>query len=520
VTAAQTRLTQNAHRSFGVTGLAAVAAGVGLGLWVGGSPLVMAVLALTVPVVLLGLVYRQLPAHLPHEQLGPANAVTLARSVFVAGIAALLATPALSEHPGLVSVLALCTIILDGVDGLVARHKKVVSGFGAALDGELDALFVLVLTVAIWLLDRAGPWVLLAGSARFLFLAAMWRWPWLSAPLPPSNHRKLCFGFLVWSLIAVPLPWLSVETGQVLSFFATVLLVLSFAVDVAWLHARHTGRTHSREDLPPAAPGDHAWGRLLAAAHEGVPLVPLADPAEQALLERFSPVLAVHPDRPSVIGHLAQSLDGHIALECGASQWISGAEDILHTHRLRALVDAVLVGVETVLNDNPRLTVREAKGPHPLRVVLDPGGRLGPDCALCTDPHRRTLILTRHASVPPGGRLGTARVRGIDDDDGFLHPQRLLAALADEGVRRVLVEGGGVTVSRFIEAGCMDRLHLVVSPVLLGEGRRALHLPGVPSLDVAQRPTCRTESLGPDTLFDIDLSERTAAERATPGTSA
>jgi riboflavin biosynthesis pyrimidine reductase len=111
-------------------------------------------------------------------------------------------------------------------------------------------------------------------------------------------------------------------------------------------------------------------------------------------------------------------------------------------------------------------------------------------------------------------------VRGIDDDDGFLHPRQLRAALADEGVRRVLVEGGGVTVSRFIEAGCMDRLHLVVSPVLLGEGRRALHLPGVPSLDVAQRPNCRTESLGPDTLFDIDLSECTAAERAPPGTSA
>jgi riboflavin-specific deaminase-like protein len=514
-TPANSRLIRRARMGFGLTGLAAAGTGAALAIGVGASPVVFAIKATVIPLALAAMVWKALPRHLPHDRLGPANVVTLARSLPVACLAALAGAPAAFDHPGLVSMLAVITIILDAVDGLVARHKKMVSEFGAALDGELDALLVLVLTIAVWQLDRAGAWVLLAGSARFLFLAAMWRWRWLDAPLPPSNHRKLCFGFLVWSLAAVPSPMLSAETGWVLSFFATALLILSFTVDVAWLHARHTGSVATREDLPPEQPGGLAWGRILAAAAGTAPLVPMANAADQQLLDRFQPLLPLHPDRPKVVGHLAQSLDGHIALDCGASQWISGPEDILHTHRLRAIVDAVMVGVETAIRDDPRLTVREAEGSNPLRVVLDPKGRLMPDCHLCQDDSAPTLVLTRHVAVPDSGRLGLARVRGVDDADGHIHPRDILDILAEEGARRVLVEGGGVTVTKFIEAGCMDRLHLMVSPVLLGDGRAALHLPAVATLDEAMRPPCRVEQLGDDVLFDIDLSNPANADLST-----
>ncbi|MEO0604067.1 MAG: RibD family protein, partial [Myxococcota bacterium] len=103
-------------------------------------------------------------------------------------------------------------------------------------------------------------------------------------------------------------------------------------------------------------------------------------PDNDELVDLYRPVLEPEPpDRPYVVAHLAQSLDGCIALPAGESQWISGHEDLVHTHRLRALCDAVLVGARTVVHDDPQLTVRHVEGPHPLRVVLDPNGRLGPE---------------------------------------------------------------------------------------------------------------------------------------------
>jgi diaminohydroxyphosphoribosylaminopyrimidine deaminase/5-amino-6-(5-phosphoribosylamino)uracil reductase len=505
-------LHRNALRGFGLTTVGAAGSAAVLALLLGGSPVGFALKAVLVPVALWALVRPSLARHLPHTVLGPANAVTLARSLAVAWMAALVGFPGASAWPGLVVLFAGVAIVLDGVDGLVARRSRMSTEFGASVDGELDALLVLVLSVAIWQVDRSGIWILAAGSARFVFLAAMRVWPWLSAPLPFSNHRKLCFGFFVWAMVVVPMPWVSWDAAHLLSFFATVLLLLSFAVDVVWLRALAKGETASREDLPPAVPGEHAWGRILRSAHDGSPLVHTSDPADQALVERFSPLLARSPDRPFVIGHLAQSLDGHIALDCGASQWISGPDDIVHTHRLRAIVDAVLVGVETALRDNPRLTVREVDGPNPLRVVLDPKGRLKPDSFLCTDTDADTLILTTSAHVPAAGLLGRARVRVVPDEEGFVPPREVLAVLAEEGVRRVLVEGGGVTVSEFVRAGLMDRLHLMVAPVLLGSGRPALHLPAAGDLGDALRPTCRVETVGADVLFDIDFRPTDDAE--------
>lgn len=208
-----------------------------------------------------------------------------------------------------------------------------------------------------------------------------------------------------------------------------------------------------------------------------------------------------------VIGQLGQSLDGHIATVSGNSHFVTGEEDILRLHRLRALVDAVVVGVNTVEQDNPRLTVRLVEGDDPVRVVLDPKGRVRADRALFTGGPR-TIVIRAGASEGNSGSEGTtahveeitlsAGVRGFD-------PRQVVKTLGELGLCRILVEGGGVTVSHFLEAGVLDRLHVTVAPMLIGSGRRALTLPPVDTLDEALRPACRIFHLGADVLFDLDL---------------
>jgi riboflavin-specific deaminase-like protein len=206
-----------------------------------------------------------------------------------------------------------------------------------------------------------------------------------------------------------------------------------------------------------------------------------------------------------VIGQLGQSLDGRIATESGASHFVTGPEDIRRLHRLRALVDAVVVGANTVEMDDPRLTVREVEGDNPARVVLDPLGRLDPVRRVFTDGAARTLVVR---SAPQRADTAEAQEREIFvpvTDGGGLDLTVLLRALREEGLHRILVEGGGLTVSRFLAAGVLDRLHVTVAPLLIGSGRPSLTLDPIRTLDQALRPACRQFRLGQDVLFDLDL---------------
>jgi riboflavin-specific deaminase-like protein len=205
-----------------------------------------------------------------------------------------------------------------------------------------------------------------------------------------------------------------------------------------------------------------------------------------------------------VIAQLGQSLDGRIATESGHSHYVTGRPDIRRLHRLRALVDAVVVGASTVAADNPRLTVREVEGPNPVRVILDPDGRLEPDRHVFSDGAARTLLVRRldeDARPSPGADVLMIPVSGTDGFD----PREVLRRLHDAGHRRVLIEGGGITVSRFVQAGVVDRMHVTVAPLLIGSGRPALTLPAIQSLEHALRPRCRHFVLGEDMLFDLDL---------------
>jgi riboflavin-specific deaminase-like protein len=214
------------------------------------------------------------------------------------------------------------------------------------------------------------------------------------------------------------------------------------------------------------------------------------------------------------VGQLGQSLDGRIATASGHAQYINGAEGLAHLHRLRAVVDAVVVGAGTVRTDDPQLTVREVAGPNPARVVIDPRGSLPAAArAFAPDGIRRLVILREDAPAP--SIEGVEAVR-LPLTDGVFAPAAILEALAARGLRRVLIEGGARTLSYFLACGCLDRLHVVVAPVILGSGVAGLALPPIDRMSEALRVPMRAHALGDEVLFDCDLSGQTPQHRGEP----
>lgn len=241
------------------------------------------------------------------------------------------------------------------------------------------------------------------------------------------------------------------------------------------------------------------WPVLLDIAHgPNVAHRAAVGPAEDMLWRIYGPLVRRNASRASfVIGQMGQSLDGRIATQTGHSHYINGPAAILHLHRLRALADAVVIGVGTAIADDPQLTVRHVDGPQPARVVIDPKGRL-PGYMRCLQQDGARRIV-----VGDGAPLaGVEHVRLRSGPEG-LAPSAIIGALNDLGLRRILVEGGGQTVSRFLEAGALDRLHVMVSSMVIGAGPVGLSFGAISDLKDALRPTVTTYAMaGGDTLFD------------------
>jgi diaminohydroxyphosphoribosylaminopyrimidine deaminase / 5-amino-6-(5-phosphoribosylamino)uracil reductase len=217
----------------------------------------------------------------------------------------------------------------------------------------------------------------------------------------------------------------------------------------------------------------------------------------------FAAIIGADPSRPFVVAQLGQSLDGRIATPTGESRWINKDAALDHVHRIRASVDAVMVGVGTVVADDPLLNVRRVEGRNPARVVIDPKGRvpLNARCFDGADGVRRLLVRACDAPVPPG--VEVIRIAAID---GRLDPNAVNAALFARGLRRTLLEGGAWTVSDFINARAVDRLHVLVAPVILGSGKPGLSLTPIGPLKDALRPKTQVHVLSDgDVLFDCDL---------------
>ncbi|RKR02418.1 riboflavin-specific deaminase-like protein [Kushneria sinocarnis] len=263
------------------------------------------------------------------------------------------------------------------------------------------------------------------------------------------------------------------------------------------------------QTLREAAMADWAGTSCWTSAESGITLhaggawhyAGQTDEPARRLLDCLAPCVCA--PSPFTLAQLGQSIDGRIATVSGASHYVTGQQGLIHLHRLRALVDAVVVGAGTVAADDPRLTVRHVAGRNPLRVVLDPRARLSARHRLFRDGDAPVLYLT--GQRPPAGLGSHVEVATVQLDSEGVAPAEVLARLHERHCQRVLVEGGGITISRFLAAGLLDRLHAVVAPMLIGSGRPSLTLPEIDTLDEAHRPPCRVHQLDEDVLFDLVL---------------
>jgi diaminohydroxyphosphoribosylaminopyrimidine deaminase / 5-amino-6-(5-phosphoribosylamino)uracil reductase len=248
---------------------------------------------------------------------------------------------------------------------------------------------------------------------------------------------------------------------------------------------------------------ESAWQCLLERRRGGVLSLPQDAPHDVAdLVALYRPYAELPRGRPFAVAHLGQSLDGRIATAAGASRWVTGEADLLHTHRMRALADAVVVGAGTVRHDDPQLTVRRCAGSHPLRVVIDSERRLGADYRVFQDGAAPTVVIAAADRVRSGEHSGQADILGLPRADGGIAPRAIRDALAARGCHFLFIEGGGITISRFLSAGALDRLQLTVAPIILGSGRPSLTLPEIAVPDEGLRPRLRQMRLGADMFYE------------------
>ena len=181
---------------------------------------------------------RSARAHHPFPRFGPANQVTMVRAVLAAIVAGLIGEPSLPSAGWIGAGAAVVATVLDGVDGWLARRTGMASAFGARFDMETDALLIQVLAILAWQYSKAGPWVLISGLLRYLFVAAGWVLPWMREPLFPSVRRKAICVVQTVGLILTILPPIVPPASEWLAAVSLAALVYSFLVDTLWLWRR------------------------------------------------------------------------------------------------------------------------------------------------------------------------------------------------------------------------------------------------------------------------------------------
>jgi diaminohydroxyphosphoribosylaminopyrimidine deaminase/5-amino-6-(5-phosphoribosylamino)uracil reductase len=215
---------------------------------------------------------------------------------------------------------------------------------------------------------------------------------------------------------------------------------------------------------------------------------------------------AVDSKRPWVILKLALSLDGAIAGAERASGWLTGEQSRNEVHRMRAGVDAIAVGIQTAIADNPRLTARTDPPPRvpPLRVVFDRSARLSQESALAKTAREIPTILVTGSSTPLPPELARQGVEAITEHD----LGEVLANLRARGVQSLMVEGGAGLAASFLAGGYVDRLVIFRAPIILGVESLG-GFSGVASQEVEHAPRFRlleTRALGDDVMNTYAMS--------------
>jgi len=248
-------------------------------------------------------------------------------------------------------------------------------------------------------------------------------------------------------------------------------------------------------------------------ALKGRPVVSIDESIDKTIDESFTETRwrrqSIEPvdQEQIVVGQLGQSLDGQIATATDQSKYINGADGLAHLHVLRAWADVVIVGVGTVIADDPRLTVRLVPGEHPMRLVLDPKGRIPSNAQLLTEPAVRTVVMTAVDSQSSDLPEHVEVVPFATTAQGQLSPSAVLQWLSEQGYQRILVEGGPATLEGFMAANCIDHLHLLTSALLLGVGRPGINQPAPRHLSEARRFVVTAHPLGDDLLLACHLRQ-------------
>ena len=188
----------------------------------------------------------------------------------------------------------------------------------------------------------------------------------------------------------------------------------------------------------------------------------------------LAPLLRKKAETPLTITHFAQSLDGYIATLSNHSKWIGNDENLIHAHRLRALVDAVVIGSNTLESDEPKLTVRHVKGKNPKRVVI--GNSNQKIDSLVNDSQKAIRMISSQNTMESNCVYDCVRVKSKE----FHMPTRnILEALYEKNIYSILIEGGSFTSSNFLKEGSIDMLQLHISPMIFGSGIKTFQLPEI-----------------------------------------
>lgn len=210
------------------------------------------------------------------------------------------------------------------------------------------------------------------------------------------------------------------------------------------------------------------------------------------------PALAFRLHRAVSVVHLAQSIDGRMATINHNSKWISSSENLIYVHRMRALSDAILIGANTLHKDKPALTVRNVKGPNPVKIVI---GNSAENFTSILESRDRIIHLVTRPHEP----REYIETVCLHETSGFIHPMTILKELYKLGIFSVYVEGGPFTTSSFIREMAVDLLNFYIAPVILGSGI-SLEFGGIMNVeDALSLRNCRFMPMGNGMLINGHL---------------
>jgi len=222
--------------------------------------------------------------------------------------------------------------------------------------------------------------------------------------------------------------------------------------------------------------------------------------AEQ-LISLFLPIIFNDSKDPYLIAHLAQTMDGYIATKSGESKYISSKENLTHIHMIRAISDVILVGNKTVELDDPMLTTRLVKGSNPMRIIIDKDNKLSNKYNVFNNSDENGFKIIQDTMTT---KLNNIFQLPMINNKFEVHDICNLLKKLQKKI--IFIEGGGATISDFYSKNKLNRLHICISPSILGQGRSSFILGKNDSLDQIALHSTKYFKMGQDILCDIKLS--------------